>query len=347
VTFVEPVARDPSTRQQETFLSIQALRAFAAYAVVLFHFHLAPVGFAGVDLFFVISGFIMGQVGVRESPSTFLSRRVIRIVPLYWAITLVYCAVAFVPGIFDRFNFNSIELLKSLLFVPYLDASGHVYPLVIPGWTLNYEMFFYLIFTLSLFARGPRLVALLAIALLFGVGVIGHFGDPVLATYTSPMLLEFAAGLTLSLWNPLRRVWAGWAALALGVAGFVAVWLLGDLGIVGSMGLDRVSVLGAPAYLVVAGALCLERLRAWPQLRFARTLGDASYSLYLTHPIVVSAVSKVAGRNAVLEVLLGLTLCTLLALGCFRFFEKPVGKFLRARIDVRQGAAQVALENKT
>ncbi len=123
-----------------------------------------PGGFAGVDVFFVISGFIMWSISARESrPAAFMVNRIVRITPLYWLATgvMIFGALA---GLFPRVVLTPDHIVNSLLFIPHVSPSNHqVWPLLVQGWTLNYEMFFYALFALTLFA--PRaLQALLCVA---------------------------------------------------------------------------------------------------------------------------------------------------------------------------------------
>ena len=152
--------------------SIQILRAAAAMAVVLFHLgdSLArnfglfpsnpfPAGSDGVDVFFVISGFIMcyTTAGVdQRSPADFAMKRAARIIPIYYLMTLVLFAVGLVmPSLLASGSATFEQLAKSLLFIPYERANGAVAPVLFLGWTLNYEMFFYAIFTIALIVA-PR-----------------------------------------------------------------------------------------------------------------------------------------------------------------------------------------------
>jgi exopolysaccharide production protein ExoZ len=154
--------------------SIQYLRFIAAFGVILFHAcgptrHPFAFGARGVDLFFVVSGFVMWQVTAAKphTPGSFLDRRIRRIVPLYWtSIVLVVCLVHLFGvrplGATDEI----VPVIKSMLFVPYFNANGSMGPVVSPGWTLNYEMFFYVIFAVSLlFSAGFRFLFLAAIFL--------------------------------------------------------------------------------------------------------------------------------------------------------------------------------------
>jgi peptidoglycan/LPS O-acetylase OafA/YrhL len=145
--------------------NIQILRALAASVVILFHTgftfpHLHSFGSFGVDVFFVISGYIMARIlDPRSSASCdfFLRRRILRIVPPYWFFTLCLFCLAWVAPqsmeatqVMHGTRADGMELLKSLLFIPYLKRSGYIQPLLCPGWTLNFEMFFYLCLAIGL-----------------------------------------------------------------------------------------------------------------------------------------------------------------------------------------------------
>ncbi len=277
--------------------SIQYLRGLAAFGVLIYHaaeragWHFG-VGAAGVDVFFVISGFIMWVVTCRRppTPGQFLVKRAQRIVPLYWGVTLLVAAVALlVPAAFPAMQVTGQALVQSLLFIPYQDPQGLIAPLIVPGWTLNYEMFFYALFAAGLLAPDrlrPWLVSG-ALAALVAIGPFGDAANPLWATYTNPILLEFGAGLWLGwLWShdrlPGRSV--GWALTALGLLGFVAVTLAGI-----DVAPARVLFWGLPALLLVTGAVSIERNGPVPNLAPLRALGDASYSLYLIHGLAISA----------------------------------------------------------
>ena len=202
--------------------SVQILRAVAAMGVVFTHaitrvsttFPGAEghslftsrrgqltVGDAGVDLFFVISGFIMLQVhwrdlGVRGTPLRFMSRRILRIVPIYWLLTTVALVFQiFAPSVFTT-HFKGIDIwwiVGSYLFLPIPIPGSTISPLVGVGWTLNYEMFFYFVFSLMLLFQRRNGLALLFL----GFGSLVAFGipfqttNPVIGFFTNWLLLDF------------------------------------------------------------------------------------------------------------------------------------------------------------
>ena len=331
--------------------SIQYLRGLAAFGVLVFHAveragQSFGTGAAGVDVFFVISGFIMWVVtsGRPTSPVEFLQRRVERIVPLYWGLTLITAAAAIaVPALFPAMQPGAGHVLKSLFFVPHADPTGLIAPLVVPGWTLNYEMFFYVLFAAVLFAPA-RLRPLILTAVLVSLVAIRPLGDasnPLWATYTNNLLLEFAAGVWLGQAWRARRLpghAAGWAMIALGLAGFAAVALTG-------VDVERARALlwGVPAFLLVAGAVSVEQAGPVPALPPLRALGDASYSVYLVHGLAISAAFRLLQKAGVTSLPL-LLVASLIAgviagLVAYQLVEKPLMKLFKTGMAAKRGRA--------
>jgi exopolysaccharide production protein ExoZ len=271
---------------------IQFLRAIAALMVVWHHareqlpslklLFPAESGNSGVDLFFVISGFIMVVTTAKKPVSAwfFLLRRIVRVVPLYWLLTLSVVALGVVaPQLLRSTDISAPHVVQSLLFIPHPSPShsGTLWPLLVPGWTLNYEMFFYLLFALTLLidlrfrfkALAVLLVALVVCGQLFELS-----SAPALFTYTNPLLLEFLVGAVLGqLCGTGRYIRSAWGVALCMLIGFALLfWRSAPYAPVAQ-------IVGSG--LVVAGALS-PRLREWRN-RPMLALGDASYSIYLTH----------------------------------------------------------------
>lgn len=334
--------------------SIQYLRGFAAFGVLLFHAAERAggafgVGAAGVDVFFVISGFIMWVVTCRKAPSPgdFLLRRVQRIVPLYWGLTLAVAAAAVaIPGAFPAMRATAAHLVQSLLFVPHRDETGLIAPLIVPGWTLNYEMFFYLLFAAALLtpARVRPFVLSAALLGLVAVRPLGDSQNAIWATYTNPLLLEFGAGVWLGkAWSerrlPGRGV--GWALVGLGLAGFTAVTLAGV-----DVEPARVLLWGLPAFALVAGAVSLEQAGPLPHWWPLRALGDASYSVYLVHGLAISAAVRGLEKLGVgaPAVTFAASVATGVVAGllAYQLAEKPLMKLFRTGLAARRPSPAVA-----
>ena len=309
--------------QAPVLLSIQYLRGAAALAVVAMHtgWTHSVIGAAGVDVFFVISGFIMVHVSQRETtPKSFLLARARRVVPLYWLASLATIAVT---GLSDL-----PRILASFAFWPRAGFDGRDYPVVIQGWTLNYEVFFYAVFALSLTLPRRRLEAVTAgFVLLVAAGWWLQPQGIAAATYTGPLLLEFLGGAWLC-WAWQHGKLPGRLGSALLVAAGIAAFAV-------QARIDpsenwRCLNWGLPALVLVAGALGLEVRGSLPRLRGFRMLGDASYALYLTHLLVQHPLIPVLHPLPLpiaLPLLLGA--CIAVAVAVHRGIERPLGRLFR------------------
>jgi peptidoglycan/LPS O-acetylase OafA/YrhL len=347
------VARPPAAG---TVLTIQYLRAIAASLVVIHHALAAlivtSIGLFGVDLFFVISGYVMWATTTdgQRTPLSFWAARIVRIVPLYWVFTTLYIVVALLmPSGVSYAVFDPLFLVKSYLFIPAAHPTlGVVAPVYTLGWTLNYEMFFYLLFGVALFipSRLSRFATLVAAFL--ALVTIGRWvsGGPVVATYTDPILLEFLAGIVLAMLSP----WLMRQAAVLG--GLLILASAAFLIIVAAAGLpwERALASGVPAAGIVAGALVLEPLARKAPSRLGLLLGDASYSIYLAHPfgqrVWLLACQymqfDLAGMTAVLYVLAAVVVGIASGVASHLLVERPllaVGRPLRGRPSLARGAA--------
>lgn len=320
----------------DTLLTIQYLRAAAALAVTIYHaLQWADGGFeigrAGVDVFFVISGVVMWRItaGRTVTPGTFLVRRVTRVAPLYWIITLAVCGIALPwPGFLPEVLPDVGHLAMSLGFVPHFDPRGRPFPLLPPGWTLNYEAVFYLLFAAAL-TLPARWRAIGVTAGLFAVVIAGFaLSDPAYLLGANPMLLQFAAGLWLGVAMQKGalpdRAW-GVAMLLLGIVAFAGLQLTGFID-----ELWRPLLWGVPAVMVVGGALSIETNGGVATSRPLKTLGDASYALYLVHLPATALVAHTLGwSHPWLFVVVSVAASVAAALACHALIEKPTIAWLR------------------
>lgn len=318
--------------------SIQHLRGLAAMAVVLFHACQWAqldfgIGQAGVDVFFVISGFVMWTATTRQEvrPLAFIRRRIIRVAPLYWLVTLVLVAGALIaPQRFQEVRPEPGHVLLSLAFIQHYNPLGHPFPVLTPGWTLNYEAVFYLVFAACLLLPQPR--RLLALSVALGVLAFAGFAwPPAYILLLNPMFLQFLAGVWLARIAqegllPERSI--GWLLMAGGVMLFM---------VIGVAGIDaelwRPMVWGAPALMLVAGAVAVEADGGWPNLSVFNLLGDASYSIYLTHTMSIGALAMTMGAwNPPLFLPLALALAAAVGIAAYLLVEKPMLAALRRRL---------------
>jgi exopolysaccharide production protein ExoZ len=289
---------------------------------------------ASVDLFFVISGFVMVWSSTRllgrpGAVHKFLGRRIARVVPLYWAMTTLVIVVALLrPGsISDQLD-SARSIVASYLFIPCQRPDGFIQPVFRLGWTLNYEAMFYALFAVAI--RLPARIALPGlIAAIVGLAAAGQVfrpNSPALAFWTDPIVLDFVFGMLLAILalsgarlNPAPCLFLLFAALALlSVADRL-------------VSVPRVLAYGGPCAMLVAvavlGPVRAPRSRA---LRFGVLVGDASYSLYLIHPFPMRALEIVWLRLGLTSVAWNLVyiasvlvISIVAALALHRWFELP------------------------
>lgn len=334
--------------------SVQYLRAAAATAVVIMH-----VGYifgsewrawaAGVDLFFLISGFIMWSItaGKSSTPFEFLTQRLIKVVPLYWFFTVaLVAATSLSPASFGNFQSTPLQVIMSLLFIPYYGRNGDMEPTLGVGWTLNYEMFFYLVFSISLLIRPRyRAVSILGSLALLTAARLLPFQSAVFGLATSPMLLEFAGGILIAIWYRSGRAIAKGADVLLIVAGIAGIGL--SFMAPPDGGFARVAMWGLPAAMILVGSLSYEMNHSeMRRVEWLRALGDASYAIYLSHLIVIGACkyifSKVGLERwgvpfAQQAFLYSITFfaCLMVGAACFYVLDKPSHNFLRQWVSGR------------
>lgn len=297
---------------QQRMDSLQCLRGLAALAVVLFHLRGVEIKYlqgpallddvaryadAGVDLFFVVSGFVMttvaaGRYTKEGAGSQFLGKRAWRVLPMYWIFTtLVVALMAVVPTMVNS-SYADQSVLASYLLIPHAQL-----PVLTVGWTLVHEAYFYLVFAGAIAFVPERTVPVFLLLWAAAIGASAWLppGPATPAHYlvTSPLTYEFIAGAMLGLY--WRRIPAC-LALPLIVAGVatavVAAIALPETG-PGSITVGtRVALFGSAAVLLLAGSV---RFEAQGRLRFPMwlvRLGDSSYSLYLSHVFVISAMGR-------------------------------------------------------
>lgn len=301
--------------------NVQYLRALAAVVVVVSHvtinlskslgtvLPLPLPGPFGVEIFFVISGFIithtsMSRFGRPGAALAFANHRFWRVAPLYWVVTTVYLAISFAaPDLIYKGYTSVAHTLASYVFLPWPNANGSMDPIYVAGWSLNYEMFFYTLFTLVLWL--PWRMGLAVVVGALGVLAALHTRFPArtaLDVWSRPYLWEFLVGVGLALFRRSTGPRAPFAVmgpavaflLLTGVFLFHRGWAYPN---------------AEPATIALAGSivgvavLCRDAVRRGPALRFVAALGDSSYSLYLFHMFAVRLVIKALEAAHVLRAL--------------------------------------------
>lgn len=338
--------------------NIQILRACAALMIVVFHcgietgrlsasvgghklFDEGPWG-SGVPLFFAISGFIMvvtsaSAFGSLSAALDFMRRRLIRIVPLYWLVTtFALVGILVVPSLSKVPPGDPLYIVASYLFWPYVRLTGDIRPLATPGWTLNLEMLFYVVFAVSLLLRRRAGLSLLfaSLGLLVAARVGGLLPGVALNFWGDPIVLGFLLGAAVGIAYVNGSRLSGLSAIMFMTIGFGIMFMSwAPTGAEDSLTLRLAR--GAPATLVLIG------IALGPQVDVDRRvwlsgllIGDASYSLYLVQEFLLRLLSFswFKGPLAILPlwtfIPIGVAITVLAALTMYRIFENPVTRWL-------------------
>lgn len=350
MTNSEPVKRGSFVYSQ----GLQVLRGLAALMIVFIHLGVAEgrygallgsrylngfrVGLAGVDVFFVISGFVMMMV-VRNkalSPKLFLKNRLTRIYPNYWFYFLLVTMVWLVrPGWVNSSMTGTPDFLSAFFLLP---STGP--PVVSVAWTLEFEIYFYLVFTLFLWISRKNLPLLLIMFFTILV-LLGAFFKPeslLLERLTHPLLLEFSTGVFLGWLLMTKQIPGGWLAIPLALFIFLLFQLGYELTQVFPVEkhFERVVNFGIPATLLVFGVVNLDLRYEITYPDFFIKLGDASYTLYLSHIMVISAMGRIwqaSGLNEsqsnILFISCMLFAVVLYALLAYARIESPLLRYAR------------------
>lgn len=348
--------------QKERRVEIQWLRAIAACEVVACHSGLltkhftstvqmpawyAPLSAIGVELFFIVSGYVICmRVGASDGARPFLVSRILRLYPMYWIFTSVAVLAYLLNATWhlNNFTFALVPMAKSYLILP---QTG--FPILGVGWTLEHEMVFYFFVAVMLLTLGGGSRAKLFLAwLLAGLGAVGVvIGAPpypliagapgaesnaLLSHVFSPFMFAFGLGWLVRVLEDRRTSSQPWLdALPFLLLAAGALWLAPEGG---QVPLQRISV----AAIVFAGFLaCRGRFTDTPLNRLIWQLGDASFSIYLSHWFVLSAGGKLMGRLGPpywldLPVrIVGIGVSIAFGLAIFLLIEKPLDRKLRRR----------------
>ena len=293
-----------------TVSAIQILRFWAAAIVLVSHIEQSIISFnaqyatnvhlweidgrLGVDIFFVISGYLMGLIAGEDfnkpgAANKFIFDRLTRIVPIYWLITFLRFAMvqsANFLGFPTTISWIPLQdLFKSFFFIPFLNEEGNHRPVLGQGWTLDYEIFFYCIFALCLqFRKTYGIVVMSAtFVLLYAVGLF-YKSSIILNVYSDPIIFEFLLGFYLSL---LRKRFN--FTLDIKGSSFAACVIVGMATYLNLY--SNGSNVAIAMLLVVIAIYVTDSAASNPIGQALIGLGDASYCLYLTHGFVIYFVS--------------------------------------------------------
>ncbi|MEG4804500.1 acyltransferase [Microcoleus sp. ARI1-B5] len=341
---------------------LQVYRGIAALLVVMFHvnqmsterlnqvtfFNLFQAGWSGVDYFFVLSGFIMvyvhrSAIGKKDQLKSFLVKRCVRIYPIYWIITLtVLCFFLVIPGFANNQDLSLTKIILSLLLIPQKNK-----PILDVGWTLVYEIYFYVLFSIAIWLKPKQSVPILSAWLFvtvlhfwkidtivkiteafFGLNIV--FGNMnlefVLGGLAAYIVLKYNKKITNYRWILFGIANLGYLILALLVA-----W--------GNIEFERINTFAVLAALLIVASTSID-LKDSPRIPyFFIFLGDASYSIFLIHSPVISASTKIVQKANLGKYFDGFFAPAMVALlavvvGCifYSLIEKPLTVYLRKNV---------------
>ena len=331
--------------------SLQVLRFVAALMVVYIHaaetamratgsigfipYGLATIGLSGVDIFFVISGVIIATIAPGRTASEFFWSRFRRIVPMYLFFTIPVLATTIST------NFGWRDAVATFLFWPATDQMTA--PALWIGWTLCFEMLFYASAALVLVDRRWAFAIICAYGAAFALRPIG----PPFQFLGNPIILEFLLGVAISYipgWRP--GVWG----IAIGATSLVGAGLIGVAPTGGTMdfllgheGFQRVLIFGIPAAMIVYGTMQIQaRESVWTYL------GDASYSLYLSHTFPVSLLLALWINFSIpadMIIFIGISTALLFAWRVHERIEKPIMAALKRQQGDRRKTPNLEASN--
>ena len=350
-----------NTKQTTTLYVLQAWRALAAFVVAFGHTTNEALTIAkqtgvdygyipypnavGVDIFFVISGFVImytaqSSMGDKTAWKYFITKRIIRVVPVYWFYTLLLLAAVFiVPSALNTVEYDFWHIVKSMFFIPHERPYGDaIRPFLSLGWSLNYEMYFYIIFAALLFLPLHRLTA--ALSFFFVTTVLIGFALPkdwvMVKFWFDPYVLEFLSGILIA-YAFIKGVrlprWSFWVLTAIGFAILIALFFPYQRSLESQL---MRFIVGS----FFVAACCLPRgVEDMKVPRIFSALGDSSYSLYLSHPFAIGAMKVIwvkatfitAGLSLWLYVAVTLIASLIAGHISYLLIEKPSLKFLRKK----------------
>jgi len=337
-----------------TLYGIQTLRFLAALLVVVYHVEGSLInrgnfsmpnyfgmgGQIGVDVFFVISGFIIALTtskiksgNGKKNTINFMVRRIIRIVPVYWFYTfLKVILVLALPSLALNTSFDLQHLLGSLFFIPSVNpVNGFLFPVVPVGWSLNFEMLFYVIFAVAVFLNANRF---LVVAIAFSVIFILHYQFPsseILNFFAHPRLLEFFLGMVaFELFTKIKHVNMTLTILFLLLS--ISLFSINFANIYNHYFLT----IGLGSFFMVLFFLYVEPLVIKCRLKGAfEKLGDASFTLYLSHGFIVPVLVLVGSQFLKLDMWSIFFFTTIISVIAgqiaYELIEKPAVSYLNAK----------------
>ncbi len=325
--------------------NIQMLRAVAAIMVVMHHILpyyqsmgetiaiidlVSQWGFAGVDIFFVISGFIMAYTTFNKkrtlsNATTFFKHRIFRIYLGYWPFFLLMLLAIYYA---KPLKLDTLNVVGSFLL-----TNADMFKLVLPiSWSLSYELYFYALFLFTFLFTVKQLYTLIPLFSIFilSLVLISFLNQEIPQSFFySPFILEFFSGVLLYMYRgSLMQYWM----LPVSILVIILTYMYG-ISYETKFGLYRVLTFGTGALFIVLFVLILEDKQLFLAGKQIKAIGNASYTLYLSHLIIIQLFSFIGLRDfftseGFLFPLLGwlilISICIIFSIIYYQKIEKPM-----------------------
>jgi len=352
---------------KKIFYNLQICRGVAAFIVVLAHANLMLnkelfsgfliIGWNGVDFFFVLSGFIiyfvnMKYSGLRNTFKEYIVKRLTRIYPAYWfyavAVLILDCLVSRLTGkhLISWLDLNATSILKSLFLYPTNVDSG-VWPIIPAAWTLSYELFFYMVFGSVILFNKKTFLAIVCLWLLLiilnSINFISSGNNSFLNMVLNTKNIEFLFGCLiaeLTLTNKISMPKNNAVILLFfGVFLLFISWSNEALSHIWFKKMDFVNF-GIPYFMIICALIALETSKVESKIKKSLVyIGDASYSIYLTHYIGIIIFSLITSKlhfKGYFQFFTVIVLLTVIGCLCYSFIEKPITKFFLKKVGAKQ-----------
>jgi len=335
----------------QKYASLQTLRFIAAFAVLITHstfytseryinIPLYDNGVNGVGLFFTISGFVMiissqKLIGMPGGWKTFLKKRLIRIVPIYFLFNILKVVVMFASnGLVKHTVLDIPYIIKSFFFLPALNADGKFFPLYGVGWTLNFEMFYYLLFTIALASKKNPII--FTSFFFIPLAILSFYTNktwPDVRFYCNILVLNFIYGMLAAWLITGKKTIVVPVALLMVVAGLCFLFIP-------ALNSQPKSIVGLATFILIYGAASADKQISRYLPSFVIFLGGASYSLYLIHPTIAPIIPTLFNKLHISTPMLSVAGCIVAAIvsACifYKLVELPLTAVLSKRFDKRQ-----------
>jgi exopolysaccharide production protein ExoZ len=345
--------------------NLQLMRALAVLVAVNYHTNYLvlgkyQIGGFGVDIFFVISGYVMSMI-CESNTKFFLRRRLIRIIPTYWIATLLLFVISkFFKQWAEVSGYNIWDLLMSLFFIPF-SKSGHTMltPLLPVGWSLDYEMFFYLLIALALlftkkYALWITAAVITILSFAFLPWEVPHStmhvfnGNLISMEFVLGILLFYACKKISAEWSTKLRYWL----IPIAALSFAAMFYTECVVLIWEYPY-RALVFGGGSFIMIGCGVLLFKAGWDISSRTLILLGDASYILYLIHLYIIHIINKLASvahlphfTESLFGNLFAIVVSSAIAMLMHLKLERPLVSFLNNRFGGHRASVEFAPEPK-